>query len=104
MADFLPNKPNINVDTDDFIYKNWFQSVWKYTQGENAVAIKQTVSFTCSPEVFDYPCDTQGGPITVTLPPATDCMGKKYSITHVLGSGLLSVVPSKKASLYKPFP
>ena len=94
MTDFLPNKPNVNVDTSDFIYKNWFNSLWNYIQGQNFVNVVQTAAVTASPETYFYPCDTTSATFAVTLPPAIDCLGKMYTVFHATGANALTVALS----------
>ena len=93
MSDFLPNRPNTNVDSNDFMFKEWFMSLWRYIRNESIVSPIQTASFTCDLDTFLYVIDTSAAAKTVTLPAASGLMGKKYCfiVTSNLFNGTVAV-------------
>jgi hypothetical protein len=88
---FLPNKPLIQVDANDWVMKEWFDSVYRQMRGNDSVAPVQTVSFIPTFDFWLWPCDTTAGNIIVTLPPAKDIIGKKFVFQKTVAANVLTV-------------
>ncbi|MHB8739380.1 MAG: hypothetical protein ACYC9D_12450 [Candidatus Dormibacteria bacterium] len=73
------NKPPIGVDTNEWIFKKWFNNVWSMFQGLVFPNPSSTVAFTLGNNFF-YPCNATSAAFTVTLPAAKNNIGKKYVV------------------------
>lgn len=91
MPEFLPNKPSTQVKADDWVMKDWFDSLWRYSKGENRVAPVQTANFQMDLDYYCYPVSGSG--LTGTLPPAANCGGKKYAVKSAYANRV-TVVPT----------
>lgn len=76
---WFPKKPPIVVSGNDWMFKQWFQDVYRFMKGEGTPAISQTVDLNLS-ENFFYPVDATAGNVIVTLPLAATYANKKYMI------------------------
>lgn len=94
MADFLPGKPEV-FNSDSFIFKGWFDKLWKYIRGQTSVEVSQTATpFSVALECWFYPVDTTAGAITVNLPAATGNLGKQYVIKRIAGANNVVITPN----------
>lgn len=90
MANFLPNRPAVDTDANSFVFKGWFDSIWKYIRNWGVVAASTTSTLTPDLDTFLYPVDTSGGGVTVTLPAASSIMGKAYCFTKTSASNAIT--------------
>lgn len=90
MANFLPNRPQVDTDANSFVFKGWFDSIWKYIRNWGVVAPSTTSTLTPDLDTFLYPVDTSGGVVTVTLPAASSIMGKAYCFTKTSASNSIT--------------
>lgn len=90
MPNFLPNRPLTDTDANSFVFKGWFESIWKYIRNWGVVAPSTTTTLSPNLDTFLYPVDTSGGSVTVTLPAASSIMGKAYCFTKTSSSNSIT--------------
>ena len=83
---YQPGKPMVNVDSDNFVWKEWFLSLWRYIRGQSTISLVKVAAFTCDLDTFFYPCDTTAGAFAVTIPLAANSAGKQYVLQKAVAS------------------
>ena len=74
--------PPVGDAVDTFVYKQWFQSVYRYVVSRTKV-ITITTSYTIESDMFYIRADATGGILTVTLPAANQYSGRQILIKKV---------------------
>ena len=75
-------KPSEYEKVESFTYKQWFQSVYGYILSRVNIA-NVTTSYSIVANVFYVRGDATAGAITITLPPAVDCGGRRIFIKKI---------------------
>lgn len=96
MAGFLPPTPQIQVDTNVWAVKYWFDKMQKWAKGTSQVKpVLVTSSYTITPDesFYGYIVDTTSGAIVLTLPPAAGSFGKKFFVKKSVVTNTCTVTP-----------
>lgn len=96
MAGFLPPTPQIQVDTNVWAVKYWFDKMQKWAKGTSQVKpIIITSNYTVTPDesFYGYIVDTTAGSVVLSLPPAAGAIGKKFFVKMLVTNAICVVNP-----------
>ena len=75
-------KPSAYEAVESFFYRNWFKDIYNYIHSRTHIVTK-TTAYTIEADVFLVRADATSAGFTITLPTASQKMGRQIAIKKI---------------------